>query len=97
MTNDKRIILAIALYAAVIIMVLHTLDTEGHERIATTQSFEISSNCHSTTPLQLTSSICTEVSCTPQEMVLMQSEPNLGNEETAGLKDGEANEQSDPS
>jgi hypothetical protein len=32
MNNDKRIILAIALYAAVITMVLHTLTTEGHQR-----------------------------------------------------------------
>jgi hypothetical protein len=33
MNNDKRIILAIAVYAAVMTMILHTLTSEGHQRI----------------------------------------------------------------
>jgi hypothetical protein len=40
MNNEKRIILAIALYAAVITMVLHTLDSDGHQRFTTPKQSE---------------------------------------------------------
>jgi hypothetical protein len=41
MNNDKRMILAIALYAAVITMILHTLSSEGHQRFNVTNETHV--------------------------------------------------------
>lgn len=38
MNNDKRMILAIAVYAAVITMILHTLSADAHEQFLATEN-----------------------------------------------------------
>ena len=68
MNNDKRIILAIALYAAVITMVLHTLDSEAHERFTSKkQSLQIHTTCEASNPETSFGGLCTESECNEQE------------------------------
>lgn len=69
MNNDKRIILAIAVYAAVITMVLHTLSSEGHERFSTTeQPAQYQYVANPILPLPSTVNIlCTDVQCMDEE------------------------------
>lgn len=70
MNNDKRIILAIALYAAVITMVLHTLDSEAHERFNSgKQALQIHTTCDALNPEASIGGLCTESECSEQEMV----------------------------
>lgn len=77
MNNDKRIILAIALYAAVITMVLHTLNSEGHERFTSAkQPVEIYNAYEATTSVSA-NAVCNETSCTDQEIFCSQSDSNL--------------------
>ena len=74
MNNDKRIILAIALYAAVITMVLHTLDSEAHERFTSSkQSVQIYTTCEATTADDsMAGGLCTDLECSEQEMFSSQ-------------------------
>ena len=78
MNNDKRIILAIALYAAVITMVLHTLESEGHDRFSSTKrSEQIDVKCERINPISSMSQICSETSCTDQTLFCLQPDANL--------------------
>jgi hypothetical protein len=78
MNNDKRIILAIALYAAVVTMVLHTLDSEGHERFTSAkQPVEIYNAYEARTSMSPTNPVCNETSCTDQEIFCSQPDSNL--------------------
>ena len=67
MNNDKRIILAIALYAAVMTMVLHTLTSEGHQRynVAEQHHFKYTGNEECTDDMVSTAPIvvCSENEC----------------------------------
>ena len=91
MNNDKRIILAIALYAAVITMVLHTIGSEAHQRfISTKQSAQVTNTCESTTPMWLMDPLCTETSCYDQEINFTPSNASIAKEDESDIV---ANEQ----
>ena len=100
MNNEKRIILAIALYAAVITMVLHTLESDGHERFTTRkQSAEFTL---ATSPPSETN-LCIEDNCIQPETLYSQSPINMSNNtgtsEIHNVQSGEesANEEKSPS
>jgi hypothetical protein len=78
MNNDKRIILAIALYAAVITMVLHTLSSEGHERFPTKQAAQNLNASETFAPTSSMSGIqCKESNCVDEKMVCPEGNIDL--------------------
>lgn len=78
MNNDKRIILAIALYAAVITMVLHTLSSEGHERFPTKHAAHHLNASEALVPTSSMSGIlCGETNCVDNNMVCTQESIDL--------------------
>jgi hypothetical protein len=88
MNNDKRIILAIALYAAVITMVLHTLDSEAHERFTVTKEFVQINTCEETTSVtSMAGGVCTDFECNEQEMFSSQPDSYFSKENDAIVVD----------
>ena len=94
MNNDKRIILAIAVYAAVITMVLHTLNSEGHQRFITTE--HSARYLEATDAIVPTSSIsgvlCTELKCSDEEMICSQPIIDLAKNDENGTSNDEGPE-----
>lgn len=90
MNNDKRIILAIALYAAVITMVLHTLSSEGHARFSST---EVSAQYHDASsilrPMPASGVPCSEFKCT-EESACSYSDEDANGEH---IEQGKLNEE----
>jgi hypothetical protein len=91
MNNDKRIILAIAVYAAVITMVLHTLNSEGHQRYITTeQSAQYLEATDGMVPMSSISGvICTELKCPDEEMVCSDPSIDLAKDNENGTSSDE--------